>query len=748
MHAMALTHRTSVDSAADRSAIEHEARALLVRATPLAAAMSVTVGALLVLVQWPVVEPRFAVAWLALIALVSLGRYLLARRAAGTRAERTGPARSPSWPLAGEVANGLLWGAASWLLFATDSRPHQVFLAFAVAGMAAGSITTGAFTRASAAGFAVPALVPLAARFLLLGDRMSVVMGLMTLLLLAGVLYAASALRRTVRENIAHRLASRARAGRIAADSRALRHANEALQRLHSITARQDLTFDARIEHLLALGNELFGLELGIVSRIDGDTYRVDHAVGPPGAPAPGTEFALGTTYCVHTLAADGPVAIHHVGDSPISGHPCYRRFGLESYLGVPLIVDGERYGTVNFTAAAPRKVPFDDTDCTLVRLLAEWIGRQVSAARAEARLARQKGRFESLFHYAPDAVVFTDRDRRIQLVNPAFTRLFGYPPAEVVGRTTRFLYADPGDYEAQARRRFNLEAGADPASDEVDYRRRDGTVFPGETVATPAHDAAGELFGVIGHVRDISERRRIDRLKNEFVSTVSHELRTPLTAIRGALGLLARQSAGELPASARPLVAVAERNSERLARLIDDILDIDLMASGQLTLERHVQPVMALVTQALEANRIYAERLDVGIRLQGTTDARVDVDPDRFLQVMANLLSNAARFSPPGGTVTVDVAAAGDSVRIAVNDQGDGIAAELHERIFEKFTQVDGSDSRRKGGSGLGLWVSRSLVERMGGRIDLDSSPGRGATFAVSLPRAAAPEPHGDTDG
>lgn len=237
----------------------------------------------------------------------------------------------------------------------------------------------------------------------------------------------------------------------------------------------------------------------------------------------------------------------------------------------------------------------------------------------------------------------------------------------------------------------------------------------------------------------DITERRRLERLQREFVSTVSHELRTPLTAINGALALLDAGQLGELRPPADVLVRNAHQNGLRLAALINDLLDWERLNSGGLRLELRVQPLRPLLEQALALNQAYAAGLDVRLALDAPAPAdtlQVEVDAARLQQVLGNLLSNAAKFSPAGGEVLLGARENGQWVELWVQDRGPGIPVDFLPRLFEKFSQADSSDTRRRGGTGLGLAISRELVQRMGGSIGVDSREGSGSRFWVRLPR------------
>jgi len=251
--------------------------------------------------------------------------------------------------------------------------------------------------------------------------------------------------------------------------------------------------------------------------------------------------------------------------------------------------------------------------------------------------------------------------------------------------------------------------------------------------------DAAGRAHRVTGTNADITERKRVEQLKEEFVATVSHELRTPLTAIVGSLALVHAGETGELPATAHEFVGIAYENSERLTALVNDILDLERLESGRTEFRIEPVEVAAFLARALALNAAYADRHGVRFALADVpSGAYAAADPDRLMQVVTNLLSNAAKFSPRGVEVTVAAYAADGRVRLAVSDRGRGIPDEFRGSIFGKFAQADSSDSRQKDGTGLGLAIAKAMIERMSGRIWYESEVGRGTTFFVDLPAAA----------
>jgi signal transduction histidine kinase len=246
------------------------------------------------------------------------------------------------------------------------------------------------------------------------------------------------------------------------------------------------------------------------------------------------------------------------------------------------------------------------------------------------------------------------------------------------------------------------------------------------------------ETRGLLRALRYATERKRLERLKDEFVSTVSHELRTPLTSIAGSLGLLTGKAAGILSDPAARLLAIAHTNSQRLVRLVNDILDIERLESGHVVFDFKRVEVRSLVEQTIETIRGFAEGHSVKIRFEAAAAVEsVRADTDRLAQVVTNLLSNAIKFSLPDGEVVVTVAKEEgiDLVRISVRDHGPGISTDFKSRIFERFAQADATNARREGGTGLGLSIVKQIVDRLGGEVGFGDAPGGGTTFHVELP-------------
>ena len=239
----------------------------------------------------------------------------------------------------------------------------------------------------------------------------------------------------------------------------------------------------------------------------------------------------------------------------------------------------------------------------------------------------------------------------------------------------------------------------------------------------------------MIATLQDVTEQRLMDRIKSEFISMVSHELRTPLTSIRGSLGLLASEVLGRLDEKSKKLVVVAHRNAVRLIGLVNDILDINKLASGAMNMDIQKHDLIPLILQVIENNAAYAREFFIDLDFQSAIrTAVVEADAGRLMQVLTNLISNAVKFSGDPPIVSVKLEQQGAEYKISVTDTGPGISEQFKKRIFGQFAQENNSNTRINGGSGLGLYISKNLIEKMGGNIGFDTTTGIGTTFWITL--------------
>jgi len=768
----------------------------------------------------------------------------------------------------------------------------------------------------------------------------------------------------------------------------------ERLSKLQSTTFSSKLSFEEKIESLLRLGLDAFNLKIAILSQIKDNDYIVLSAISPDNTIAPNTVFQFKDTYCVRTLENGGPTSVHNAEQSEWKNHPCYQKFGLGSYIGCPVYVAGEIFGTLNFSSPSPQPSPFTESDAEFLQLMAQWVGLElerqnseiklkqqndllaaisraceqfianadprkvfdnmlldlldlsdseygfigevlyqsdgtpylktyaltniawneetrkfydenapsgleffnlntlfgtvlrtgkpviandpmhderrgglpeghpalnfflgiplyhgqkfvgiagvsnrkqgydeelltyldpllktcsniISAIKnslereqAEAALKESEERFYTIFKYAPFGVLLVDLKGHPKFANIAFQKFIGYSEDELRQLTfAEFTFDDDREKskaavatlvsgkcdQYQTEKRYYHKSGKviwgnlaitlvrdinQGAIDQVGYterelmnmglidltpdydkqsfiklisplvqgektsytfetthQRKDGADIPVE-IFLQYISPDGERPRFVAIVRDITERKKIDKMKSEFISTVSHELRTPLTSIRGSLSLIDGGSMGDVPEHMASLVNIAHRNSIRLIDLINDILDMDKVTSGKLDLHLDEYELKQLLRQSIESNDGYADQFDVKIDLlEPIPHIKVNVDSNRFNQIMAKLLSNACKFSLANGHVEVSAEVKNNNVTISVQDFGSGIPIEFQDKLFSKFTQADSSNTRQRNGTGLGLCITKLLLELMGSDIAFNSEPGFGTVFYFSLP-------------
>lgn len=343
------------------------------------------------------------------------------------------------------------------------------------------------------------------------------------------------------------------------------------------------------------------------------------------------------------------------------------------------------------------------------------------------------ENRFSTLVKNALDSVITTDNDGIIQSFNQASEKIFRYSMHDILGKNVKSLLDDA---EASTLLTFlskNDVGEFNGISKEILGKRKNGEFFSAEiSISQVVFDGLPWFIWII---RDITERKKLDRLKDEFVSMVSHELRTPLTSIKGSLSLILGGKSGPINPQTEKLLEIALRNSNRLAAIVNDILDIEKIEAGSLVFNLGSYDLIPLIRSSVEFNKPFAEQSRVDLEFQEDFPSLMaSVDPQRLIQVLTNLLSNAIKFSPQGSKVIIKAENLQNKIRISVIDQGFGIPEEFHSRIFQKFVQVDSSDQRKKGGAGLGLNISKMIIEKFGGTIGFKSEINKGSTFFIDL--------------
>lgn len=393
---------------------------------------------------------------------------------------------------------------------------------------------------------------------------------------------------------------------------------------------------------------------------------------------------------------------------------------------------------------------PWRDADSNVggIIIFTEFI---TARKQAEDEIRHLATHLRVMLDSADSAIISTDATGTIQIFNRGAEKMLGYSAQELVGRQTPGLFHDPAEI-ATLLNRLRQEGipiaspfdalvhearQGRPSQREWTMVDRDGNRFPALLSINALRSADGEVEGYLGIANNISQMREADRLKSEFISTVSHELRTPLTAIRASLGMINSGLFGDLPEDARQLTDIAHQSTERLIRLINDLLDIEKIASGKMRFEMKPHQLRDLLLATVKDNETLASRAGVTLRLEdGDIAATVRGDADRLVQTFTNLVSNAVKFSPANSEVRIAVTPLrANWVRVSIIDHGCGIPEEFRARIFQRFAQADGSDTRAKGGTGLGLAITREIVERHGGEISFETAVGQGTCFHIDLP-------------
>ncbi len=516
-----------------------------------------------------------------------------------------------------------------------------------------------------------------------------------------------------------------------------------------------DTPSEASFDDLAKLAAHIAGTPIALVSLIDADRQWFKARVG-----LETHETHRDISFCGHVVAEKQPLVVsdalldERFADNPlVTGDPKVR-----FYAGFPLETeDGFALGTL--CAIDQKTQTLDPTQTAMLALLARQVVDQLELRRHNLlleernrfyaedakRARRQEEQLRSaaatsrllaeVVSSSEDAIFTKTVDGKITSWNNAAARLFGYSEDEIVGQSVSILFpTDRLDEEPPLI--AHIKSGERIKHFETARVTKTGQVVEVSVTLSPLVDANDRLIGASSIVRDISERKRLERMQGEFVSTVSHELRTPLTSIRGSLGLVAGGLTGELPEEAKEYIEMALANSDRLGRLINDILDIEKMQAGGLDFRLRAIDLAAAIRSAIDVNQAFAVAHGTHLVLVSPVPpGEVVVDPDRLAQVFANLISNASKFGGPGTRVEVSVEHTRDRFVIGVRDYGPGIPADFRSRIFDRFAQADSSSTRSKGGTGLGLNISKAIVERMRGTIGFESAHGGGTRFYVELP-------------
>lgn len=354
-------------------------------------------------------------------------------------------------------------------------------------------------------------------------------------------------------------------------------------------------------------------------------------------------------------------------------------------------------------------------------------------------KLSSSEMRITSIINAINDCIISTDSQGKIESCNNAVEKMLGYKQENLLGQNIQNIIKEI-NFSNYSYEKFNQQVLIKNVKVidnkyQLEAKKEDGAMLPVEVSYNEVEFEGQRLITFIIH--NVTEHKKVEKLKDEFISIVSHELRTPLTSIKGAIKLCSAGVVGSLPQKMSELLIIADNNCTRLSELINDILDLEKIKAGKMTFNMKNYDVVPIVEEAIEASNEYAKQHGVEYHMTNLIDkATINVDKNRLIQVLLNLLSNAAKFSNKNSQVNIEVLKTPqEKIRIVVGDKGIGIPEEFRSRIYNNFSQADSSDSRKKGGTGLGLSISKEIVNVMGGEIDFESELGKGTRFFVDFP-------------
>ena len=531
------------------------------------------------------------------------------------------------------------------------------------------------------------------------------------------------------------------------------------LKALHELTSNGTLTFDDKVKALLQMGLTYFGLEHAIVSHIQNNKYTVEHVVSDNPELCAGLTFDLGDTYCVHALNAEGTLALSNVGESEIAAHPCYEMFNLESYIGTKVLVNGEEYGTLNFTGAAPRTSPFSPEDIDFIHLFAQWVGVEISRKQERELLDQRLSLQLEMEHLANigawevdminNKLYWSEQTKKIHEVPD------NYEP-ELESAIEFYSEGEDRDTITQAVARA-IEYG-EPWSSEVRLKTFNGKI---KWVATQgrAEFKDGKCIRIFGAFQDIDEQiktrqalidkkdeaQRLLKARSIMIGKISHELRTPVNGITGMLQTLVGENNPDIIESR---VAIALRSAELLIRLVNDVLDYSKVQHGDLELKtirfapRHIFDDL----YALYQPQCQSKNIELDFRVDITPDQYTVGDPGRLTQIFTNLLNNSLKFTDAGGIkLTAKLVAEDKNTVLKVNivDSGIGMDGATLQDLFTPFKQGSAEVTAKYGGSGLGIAIVKELCDKLGATVVFKSSQGVGTQACVKIPLLTSLDAH-----
>ena len=521
------------------------------------------------------------------------------------------------------------------------------------------------------------------------------------------------------------------------------------LRQFHDIVSDQSLTFDNKTQKLLTFGLNVFNLDLAIISKVEDQCYTVLYAVTPNNDLAIGTQFDLEGTYCTHTLKAGSALAFHNVSQSEIADHPCFANFQLESYIGAPIKIGNEVFGTVNFSSADSSPV-FTDQAYDYIELFAQWLGAEFARNQTKDRLIKNSNslvKLESVANIgtwevdiAHNKIYWSKQTKLIHEVDENYQPMMETAINFYKEGSSRENITKAVELAVSKGEKWNLDLEIVTAKNNNIWVSTFGEAeFEGDTCV--------RLFGTFQDVTESmtlreelkSKKAEAERLlfdRSMLFAKISHELRTPLNGITGMLTTLIDEHDEQ---KRTEKIKVALRSSDILLNIINEVLDFSKINHGELKLEPNNVLLKTVFTDlvSLYTPLFTEKRVALEVKNEINDDCWAFFDNTRLSQITSNLLSNALKFTEKGSVkldtflTNIDDAL---SLTITVTDSGRGMTPEFLKSLFSPFTQeVDAKNT--KGGTGLGLAIVKELVQYMGGKIEVSSEINKGSTFSVYIP-------------
>lgn len=671
----------------DQFRVRQEQLQLLAGSFPTSALATLVNGTIICFLQWQVIDHTNITSWFICLLAISLVRtiqYHQFRQASDKSVENSLQFWERSF-MSGNILSGILWGSSAFLLFPENNMNHQALLIFVLAGMSAGAVANLSHQFKSAVSFLLLALLPITSQFLLMDSEIGYSMGFMSVFFLIILITTAKRLHNNTFQNISLRLASTQREKALEQSQHEL-----ALHIQQSPIAIIDWNRDLEVTQWNPSAERIFG-------------YSSDEAMGKTII-----ELVTPKDRIEQTI------------------NQCNEVLNQEESISTTL---------ENITKSG-QKI-FCEWNCSLVKDndislgITSMVSDITERKLAQERLITSEKRFRTLLDNTPDAILLHDKHGNIIDANEQACVSLGYHYDEILNLNVSQIDKDitPDDDQGIWER---LPLNEKTSVEGINIRK-DGSSFPVEVNLTAIDNNGHKL--ILAAVRDITQRKQMEQMKNNFVSTVSHELRTPLTSIRGALGLVAGGATGKIPKKSQSLLDIAGNNVDRLLRLINDLLDMQKIEAGKMEFSFGKFSIKKLIEHAIAENTPYGRQFNVTYIVSECPDIEIFGDYQRLMQVMSNLISNATKFSEKNSQVKVSTTRSGNIIRVAIIDQGRGIPSAFREHIFEKFSQADPTDTRQQSGTGLGLSIAKEIITAHKGTIGFEDNPEKGTTFYFELP-------------